>query len=163
MSTQLEIAAHLGLSERRLRDVLKSLGLDHRTSTVDEIRLAYIEDLRRKAAGTSAGDGFDLVKERVLTERVDRELKLVTLAEKKELLINRDQIEPELQNAFVTLRANLLALADRLKSILDVQYGVDTDVSIIETEIHHALSTLSRYDPSEPEPDPEPVCAPDAA
>lgn len=163
MLRQIDIAEHLDMSERRLRDILKSLNLDHRENSLDEIRVAYIQDLRAKAAGTMSDDGFDLVKERVLTERVDRELKLTVLAEKKALLINKEQLEPELQNAFSTLRANLLSLADRLKSIIDVQYGIDLDVAIIEIEIHNALSSLSGYDPGDQEVDTKSVSTADTA
>jgi len=147
MLTQSDIASHLDLSERRVRDVLKALNLDHRVETLDTIRTAYIRDMRAKASGHLSGDGFDLTKERVLTERVDRELKLYNLAEKKEVLVNKDQLLPELQNGFTALKTSLLSLAVQVKSTVDIQYGIDLDLSIIETEVNNALSSLSRYDP----------------
>ena len=103
--------------------------------------------MRAKASGHLSGDGFDLTKERVLTERVDRELKLYNLAEKKEVLVNKDQLLPELQNGFTALKTSLLSLAVQVKSTVDIQYGIDLDLSIIETEVNNALSSLSRYDP----------------
>ena len=51
MPSQKEIAQHLDMSERNCRDVLKSLELDWTVSTLDQIRTAYIRDLREKAAG----------------------------------------------------------------------------------------------------------------
>lgn len=51
MPSQKEIAQHLDMSERNCRDILKSLDLDWTESTLDEIRIAYIRDLREKAAG----------------------------------------------------------------------------------------------------------------
>src|SRR5690606_12123567 len=51
MATQKEIAQHLDMSERNCRDVLKTLGIDWNEATLDEIRVAYIRDLREKAAG----------------------------------------------------------------------------------------------------------------
>jgi hypothetical protein len=51
MPTQREIARHLDMSERNARDVMKSLGLDWQKLTMDEVRVAYIRDLRAKAAG----------------------------------------------------------------------------------------------------------------
>lgn len=51
MPTQRDIALHLDMSERNCRDVLKGLDLDWTTSSLDEIRIAYIRDLREKAAG----------------------------------------------------------------------------------------------------------------
>lgn len=51
MPSQKDIAQHLDMSERNCRDVLKALDIDWTTSTLDEVRTAYIRDLRQKAAG----------------------------------------------------------------------------------------------------------------
>ncbi len=51
MPTQKEIAQHLDMSERNCRDMLKGLELDWTVAPMDEIRVAYIRDLREKAAG----------------------------------------------------------------------------------------------------------------
>lgn len=51
MPSQREIAQHLDMSERNCRDVLKTLAINWAESTLDEIRTAYIRDLREKAAG----------------------------------------------------------------------------------------------------------------
>ena len=49
--TQEQVAQHLDMSVRNCREVLKTLGIDWADSTLDEIRTAYIRDLREKAAG----------------------------------------------------------------------------------------------------------------
>nr|WP_288358267.1 hypothetical protein [uncultured Pseudomonas sp.] len=51
MPSQKEIAEHLDMSERNCRDVLKALDIDWNVSSLDQIRTAYIRDLREKAAG----------------------------------------------------------------------------------------------------------------
>ncbi|TLX65082.1 hypothetical protein DN820_01855 [Stutzerimonas nosocomialis] len=51
MPSQKEIAQHLDMSERNCREVLKALDIDWTVSSLDEIRVAYIRDLREKAAG----------------------------------------------------------------------------------------------------------------
>jgi hypothetical protein len=51
MPSQKEISQHLDMSERNCRDVLKALDIDWTVSSLDEIRTAYIRDLREKAAG----------------------------------------------------------------------------------------------------------------
>lgn len=51
MATQKEIAQHLDMSERNCRDMLKMLGIDWTQATLDDVRIAYIRDLREKAAG----------------------------------------------------------------------------------------------------------------
>lgn len=62
--TQVEIAKHLSMSERNLRDVLRRLSLDHRTSTLDEIREEYLRDIRETAAGRGGDEQQSLTKAR---------------------------------------------------------------------------------------------------
>jgi phage terminase Nu1 subunit (DNA packaging protein) len=73
--TQQEIAEHLDMSERNLRDVLQLVGLDHKQASMGAVRVAYIRRLREQAAGRSgdAADGFDLVQERAALARAQRE------------------------------------------------------------------------------------------
>lgn len=49
--TQVEIAEHLDMSERNLREVLVQVGLGSRSATLAEIRIAYIRRLREQSAG----------------------------------------------------------------------------------------------------------------
>jgi hypothetical protein len=62
--TQAEIAEHLDMSERNARDVLKALGIEWKDSTLDAVRVAYIRDLREKAAGRGGDDQFNLTQRR---------------------------------------------------------------------------------------------------
>lgn len=66
---QTELAAHLDLSERSVRELLGELGVDHRQSTLAEIRVAYIRKLREIAAGRAAEGGLDLAAERARLAR----------------------------------------------------------------------------------------------
>lgn len=65
MPTQKEIAQHLDMSERNCRDVLKMLDLDWTVATMDEIRTAYIRDLREKAAGRGGSQAEQLATARI--------------------------------------------------------------------------------------------------
>lgn len=62
--TQTEIAAHLDISDRRLRELLTEWGVDHKTTTLSDIRIRYIRRLREEAAGRSSGGEYDLTNER---------------------------------------------------------------------------------------------------
>ena len=66
MPSQIEIAQHLDMSERNCRDVLKSLAIDWTVASLDEIRTAYIRDLREKAAGRGGSQ-----VERLNTARIE--------------------------------------------------------------------------------------------
>lgn len=77
--TQAEAAAHLDLSDRSVRELEEKLSLaaDY---TLDQIRIAYIRQLREVAAGraSTAADALDLAAERAAlarSQRVGQELK----------------------------------------------------------------------------------------
>jgi predicted transcriptional regulator len=148
--TQQEIAGHLDLSQAEVSKFLKEQGIDWRDVPLDDIRVRYIRKLRGNAAGHRTDDGDDLVRERVLTERVDREIKLFTLAEKKGALVSVDQLEPELMQMVGAFRAELIGRDDKLKMAIDTQYGIDLDVHLLNDHTYAALSHLARYDPGEP-------------
>lgn len=65
MQTQREVADYLDMSERNARDVLKALDLDWQTASLDEIRTAYIRDLRGKAAGRGGSQLEQLNRARI--------------------------------------------------------------------------------------------------
>ena len=73
--TQSEIAEHLDMSDRNLRDVLKMLDLDHKQASLSTIRVGYIRRLREQAAGRMGDElgGLDLVQERAALAREQRE------------------------------------------------------------------------------------------
>lgn len=149
MPTQQQIADHLDLNQSEVSRHLEKLGIDWKVATMDEIRVAYLRHLRGVAAGHRSDDGLDLTRERVLTERVDRELKMLTVAEKKGMLINVAQLEPELMQMVGAFRSELLSRDDKLKSELDALYGIEVDLSILNEHTFAALAQLARYDPGE--------------
>lgn len=76
--TQVEIAAHLDMSERNLRDVLEQLGANHKQTSLAEIRVGYIRRLREQAAGRLGDGDMDLVQERAAlakAQRIGQEIK----------------------------------------------------------------------------------------
>jgi len=73
--TQEEIATHLDMSDRNVREVLTQLGMDHKEAGMSQVRVAYIRRLREQAAGrmSADGEGLDLVQERAALARSQRE------------------------------------------------------------------------------------------
>ena len=61
---QKEIAEHIDLSQPAVSGLMDRLGIDWKTSTIDEIRVAYIRHLREQAAGRAASGALDLATER---------------------------------------------------------------------------------------------------
>lgn len=145
MPTQQEIAEHLVMNQSEVSRHMAALSIDWKSAPMDEIRLAYLAHLRGVAAGHRSMDGMDLARERAMTEQVDRELKLLTLAEKKGQLINVAQLEPALARQYMAFKAELEARDDKLKEELDTLYGIDIDLELIASHTRNALAHLSGH------------------
>jgi transcriptional antiterminator len=146
-STQKEIAAHLDMSDRNLREVLKKLNLDHRLSSLDDIRVQYIRHLRQQASGHGDADGNSLTHERIQTERIDQQLKILTLKEKLGEFVPADQVSSEFEKMVTSAREELLSRDDKLKAELDAAYSVEVDILILNEHTNAALTKLGSYDP----------------
>ena len=53
MTTQQQIAEHLGLSQQAVSKQLSKLGLDWKTASLDQIRLEYIKQLTKGRSRTN--------------------------------------------------------------------------------------------------------------
>ena len=153
MPTQQQIADHLDLDQSAVSRFVDKVRLDYRAVSIDEIRVAYIRHLREVAAGRSSETGIDLVAERAMTERVDREIKLLTLAEKKGQLVNAAQLEQSYGLMVGAFQTELLSLSDKLVQELHTLYGVVVDVEWLNEHIYGCLEQLSEYDPDSPRGD----------
>lgn len=83
---------------------------------------------------------------KLLTERVDREMKRYLLEEKKSQLINLAQLEPAMVEMVDVFKAELLKLDDQLKADLNARYGIDIDISVLNGYVFGALKHFSRFD-----------------
>lgn len=146
MPTQQAIADHLGINQSEVSRHLAALQLDWKTAGMDAIRLAYLSHLRGVAAGHRSADGMDLARERALTEQVDRELKQLTLAEKKGQLVNVAQLEAGLARQYAAFRIELEARDDKLKEEIDELYGISVDRDLISSHTRDALAHLAGHD-----------------
>lgn len=153
MLTQQQIADHLDLERSSVSRLVDRLDIDYRTASIDEIRITYIRHLRESAAGRASDTGIDLVAERAMTERVDREIKLLKLAEKKGQLVNAAQLEQAYGLMVGAFQTELLALPDKLAPELYALYGIEVDVEWLNEHIYGCLEQLSEYDPDSPRGD----------
>ncbi len=70
---QQEIADHLDMSQQAVSQWLDKLGIDWKSATLDDIRVAYIRSLREQAAGRIASGDLDLATERAGLAKAQRE------------------------------------------------------------------------------------------
>ncbi len=72
--SQAEIAEHLDISDRRVRELATEWGIDSRQVALGEWRLRYLRQLREQAAGRAASGNLDLAEQRarLAKEQADR-------------------------------------------------------------------------------------------
>lgn len=146
--TQQQIADHLCMSVRNVRDVLKQLDLaaDY---TLDDVRSAYIVHLRSVASGHRSNDGQDLIAARVRNENISADLKELDLRKRRGELIDADEFYQLFAPATNQIKAGLLNLANSFARKISKDYGVEVDANIFSDPIESALDELSRYDDRE--------------
>lgn len=84
--TQAEIAEHLDVSTRRVRELAVEWGIDSREVALGEWRLRYIRKLREEAAGRAATGDLDLVAERARLAKVQADrIEMQNAVTRKEL------------------------------------------------------------------------------
>jgi len=139
--TQAEAAAHLDISDRRLRELLAEWGIDHKSTTLSDIRIRYIRRLREEAAGRASGGEFDLTNERarLAKEQADK----IAMAN----AVTRNELAPRALLVLVLART-----APKICSILDALPGAlkrrvpmldQTAISLIESEISKTRNEIA--------------------
>lgn len=137
--TQKEVAAHLGLSARRARDVLSALGVDHRSHSLDQIRIAYIEDLREKAAGRN---DEDLGEARRLDTMASAHLKTIDIFEKHKKVVWAEHVGPLVDALIDAIQSNVMTAATKIVSGLESQYDIQIDDELITSSLRAALRNV---------------------
>jgi hypothetical protein len=149
---QVEIATHLDMSERAVREFLDAASIDHKLASLSEIRVKYIRRLREIAAGRSSNGESDLVTERARLARAQADKAEMDNAERRGQLILAEAIEPKLKAAFVAAREKWLDAVGRLARELPAE--VDAREAMLQHEFEgflHRLATWSTADVIEEE------------
>lgn len=141
---QAEIAQHLDISDRRLRELLAEWSMNHKQATLTDIRLRYIRKLREEAAGRQAKgeEALDLVNERAL------------LAREQRIRLEMSNAVARGEAASIDLLADVLASAsaavsDRLDALPAAIYRAHPDLppavrGAIDTTVHKARTEWRR-------------------
>lgn len=143
MPTLKVIGNHLDMSERNAGTICQNLGMDREQRTIDEIRTAYIRDLREKAAGRGGDAQGELVLARIRETNTNADLKELMVKEKAGELVNIEDIEPQLVSMVTAAKQELLSLPEKLGGDIKALYGVEIDVSMIQERINDALNQLA--------------------
>lgn len=118
MATQAEVAAHLDLSDRMIRELIERDILPKAPRgchDIDACRLTYVRHLRAMAAGRGAGPAVDdLTAERAGLAREQKISYALSNAAKRRELLPHAEITRAVAAAFGAVRSRLLGLPARL-------------------------------------------------
>lgn len=144
---QQAVAEHLDMSQQALSQWLGRLGIDLKSSTIDEIRVAYIRAIREQAAGRAAAGDLDLATERA---RLARE-------QADKIAMQNAVTRGELTHT-VILEQVLAGTASKIAGVLDAIPGMirrrvpqlsAADIHIVSGEIakaRNAVASMSLHD-----------------
>ena len=154
MATQKQVADHLDLSTRTLADLLKDGvlppvkgpgGLD-----LDACRVAYIRNLRGKAAGrirqapAPSADGLELNAERARLAHHQANKAALDEQEVRGELVRAEDVTRSVSDAFRRVRARLLSLPTKLTPIILGSTDAVEVKNAIEAGVLEALAELTR-------------------
>jgi phage terminase Nu1 subunit (DNA packaging protein) len=143
MTTQAEIAAHLNMSARNVRYLLKQ-GVIPKGGTLDEVRHAYIDHLRAEAGRYGSGD---LTGERTRLARAQADREEMKNAQLRGELLARSDVDAAVVGAFSRVRQRLLAIPSKLAPILATKMEPAECEAEVRRAVHDALQELSETRP----------------
>ena len=144
--SQAEFGEIVGISQPAVSGHVAKGALSANGTLLEWLR-EYCDQLRHEAAGHKSSDGSDLTRERVLTERVDRELKLLTLQEKIGRLVPVDEVGPQMIAMVVAARTELQTMADKICSDIRTLHEIEIDPELVNGHVDDALTHLAAYQP----------------
>lgn len=143
--TQVEVAAHLDMSERNVRDVLNALQIDWRESTIEKIRVSYIRDLRGKAAGRGGNNQESLTCARIRESTISAQLKELQFHKEVMDLVPAVEIEPLLDSWAVTARSETTHAVEKIIAAIHSEHGIEVDQDLIDEQLGAAFKTIADY------------------
>ncbi|MEM8499899.1 MAG: hypothetical protein AAF542_17885 [Pseudomonadota bacterium] len=146
--TQQEAALHLGLSVSGLKQVLGRLGFPSKGFDLDELRLAYLDDLRETASGRNKKYVLEQERARLAHHQANK-----TALEEEILegtLVPVDLVKDKWRDRIAAARAKLLGLPNKAAPAIVGEKKIATVQNIIKRYIYEALDELAGEDEKGP-------------
>jgi phage terminase Nu1 subunit (DNA packaging protein) len=147
MATQKEIALHLDLSDRTVRDLMAS-GIIPRGADLDTARVSYIRRRREQAAGRGGVGGLNLADERARLTRLQSEKAEIEIAKLREELVPLADAERGWCSLVGAFRAKMLILPSRA-ALAVLGKGERESERILTDMVYEALTELSKWKPDD--------------
>ena len=144
MPTQNEIAEHLGISQKSVSVQMSNIGLDYKSMSMDEIRLAYIDHLRDMASNASyVDDEIDGRQEKARLDKANREIKEFELAILRKEMISIKDIQAADFQFVESIKSAFLTIPQVIKTDAMTLHEVDWDIESLNEYFYAVLDDLS--------------------
>ncbi|GAB2195383.1 hypothetical protein MAH2_32790 [Sessilibacter sp. MAH2] len=124
--------------------MLSRLGLDHRVHSLDDIRIAYIRDLREKAAGrevTDTKERLDLAKAE--DAEINTQIKIRQLLREDQLIVLTDDVELLLDTWIMSVRTEFFSAINQIIEQLESKHLINVERKDIDKIIDRATRVIS--------------------
>lgn len=111
--------------------------------TLQQWLLQYCERIRKEASGRSGDEQKSLTLARIRDANTSSRLKEITIAEKLGVLVDVQEVEPQLVAMVTAARSELLSLPNKLVTEIKALHGIEIDESLIVEHIHESLEHLA--------------------
>lgn len=145
MPTQAEIAEHLDMSQQNASQMLNQLNINWAECTLDEVRLAYIRDLRDKAAGRGGTDEAELRKARTREALGKAQLSELNYWREVRELVPVSEIEPLMESWAVYARNEVEQSIQRLALAVESQHRIEINQDVVHNAIEATCRAISGY------------------
>lgn len=151
---QKELAAILGITDRRIRQLREEFGLFEKGLTPGKKTKNYClekcvpEYINYKLeAEVQQGTTFIKEKEQAEHEQIKKKISILKLRKLKRELHEADDVEEFLTEMMMNFKNRLLSVPQKVAPLVISEDDINTVIGIMEKEIFETLEELSEYDP----------------
>lgn len=151
---QKELAAILGITDRRVRQLREEFGLFEKSLTQGKKTKNYClekcvpEYINYKLeAEAQQGTTFVKEKEQAEHEQIKKKISILKLRRLKRELHEADDVEEFLTDMLIKFKNRLLSIPQKVAPLVMSEDDINAVIGTLEKEIFEALDELSEYDP----------------
>ena len=151
---QKELAAILGISDRRIRQLRDEYGLFEKGRTEGKKTKNYCLEKcvpeyinYRLEAETKQGTMVNREKEQAEHEAIKKKISILKLRKLKHELHESEDVEEFLTGMLQDFRERILAIPQKVAPVILGEEDINTVIEALEKEMFNTLGALSEYDP----------------
>lgn len=153
---QKELAAILGVTDRRIRQLRNDFGLFEKCLSQESKKKNYVlekciqEYINYKIEAEVQGgtkEKYDKEREQAEHEAIKKKISILKLRKLRRELHEASDVEEYLTSMLIEFRNRILAVPAKVSPLVLGEDDINQVIKIIEKEMYEILSTLSEYDP----------------